>query len=290
MKEKMVVRKHIDLVTAKNSLSGFEGKLIAMLIKELDMDLEGEMRDFEKMVFGIDRIVKLLNIKSIHTSQLRKTIKLLASKSCEIQSINPKTKKKTYTVIPFFSSLSYAEHGYYITYRFNKAMIPYILQLHKNFVKYNIINILQFESKYSLGIYELCKNDINFKKEKKHSREYTLEELQEWLQTPKSYSIKYSDFKKKVLEPVTKDITTYSDVALTYIEIKQGRKVVKIKFEFKKNYQNFEHKKEYAEILKKHRRKLSPQKYTKYKKRVLEMQDIENGKTINLSQGFTKIK
>ena len=61
-------------------------------------------------------------------------------------------------------------------------------------------------------------------------KRFTLEELRERLDADTaSYKKNYGLFKKYVLEPALKDIET-SDLRVSYIEIKEGRKVVAIDF------------------------------------------------------------
>jgi plasmid replication initiation protein len=234
MSDKMIVRKHQDFVLAKNIWSGFEGKLIAILIKELELNKDDVDQFFKTQSISLKEIEKILCIKTMSTTEIKQVINKLVSKAIYINEVDKKTKKRQYVAMPFFSELKYIHGESEILFEFNYRMRPYLLNFQQNFVKYHIKNIIKFKSKYAIGIYELCRNDLNFKKEKYPIVEMDLESLREWLQTPKSYD-GYDRFREKVLVPVCSDITKYSDVAINYKEVKRGRKVVAIKFVFSEN-------------------------------------------------------
>jgi plasmid replication initiation protein len=143
--------------------------------------------------------------------------------------------------MPFFQELEYVAGKGYISYEFNKAMLPYILNFNESFVKYHIKNILEFNSKYSIGIYELCKNELKSNRNKRTEKSISLEELREWLQTPKSYQ-KYENMKSNLLDKTCYDITFHSDIALNFREIKEGKKVIGITFLITKNYEDVNNK------------------------------------------------
>jgi len=67
-------------------------------------------------------------------------------------------------------------------------------------------------------------------------RTFNVEELQAILKVPKSYIIKYSDFKKKVLQRAEIDINKFTDLEVKLSEKKRGKKVVEITYTIKKNH------------------------------------------------------
>ena len=86
-------------------------------------------------------------------------------------------------------------------------------------------------SSYSKRMYLLLKeyNKIGI-------RTFNVEELQEILKVPKSYTVKYSDFKKKVLKRAEIDINKHTDLEVSFTERKRGKKVIEISYIIKKNY------------------------------------------------------
>ena len=81
------------------------------------------------------------------------------------------------------------------------------------------------KSTYGIRLYELLKSYSNLK-----TKRFSLDELRERLDADTaSYKKNYGLFKKYVLEPALKDIE-YSDLRVSYIEIKEGRKVIAVDF------------------------------------------------------------
>ena len=108
------------------------------------------------------------------------------------------------------------------------------MQLKERFVSYNLKYILPLTSTYTIRIYQLLKEY-----EKLTKRYFTVEELQEILQVPKSY-LPYGKFKQKVLQVAEKDLLEHTDIYFTIEEEKEGRKVSRLIFRIYKNT----HKKE----------------------------------------------
>lgn len=88
---------------------------------------------------------------------------------------------------------------------------------------------MPLSSNYSIRLYQLFKEY-----EKLTKRTFTVEELQELLQVPKSLKV-YSNFKEKVLKVAEKELIENCDIFFEYEEIKQGRKVTEILFRIKPN-------------------------------------------------------
>lgn len=110
-------------------------------------------------------------------------------------------------------------------YNFDPYVVPYLFQVKKRFTQYDLGIAIRMKSIYGIRLYELLKSYSNLK-----TKRFTLEELRERLDADTaSYKKNYGLFKKYVLEPALKDIET-SDLRVSYIEIKEGRKVVAIDF------------------------------------------------------------
>jgi plasmid replication initiation protein len=292
MSDKMTIYKHIDFVLAKNIWGGLEGKLIAILVKELELDKNNNFQEFKEQTISIKELEKIFNVKKMNTTQIKHIIDKLVGKAIFINSIDEETKRKKYTGMAFFSKLEYIDGQSYIKFEFNYAMKPYLLNFKKNFVKYHIKNIVQFKNKYSLGFYELCRNNRNFKDEKYLNLEMSLKNIHTWLDTPNSYKI-YDNLKNKVLEAICYDITMFSDIAITYKAIKQGKKVIAIKFVYQENLKK-ENRKRYWELL----AIMRSWQYRKDKKlsneikkaiQTLRKKDNINFKELDLKSSFKKI-
>ena len=112
------------------------------------------------------------------------------------------------------------------SFSFDPKIAPYLFDVRKYFTQYEIGGVLQMKSIYGIRLYELLKSYSNIRE-----KEFEINELRDLLgAVNKSYE-KYSLFKVYVLDPAIKDIMTFSDLNVDYLEVKQGqRKVIGIRF------------------------------------------------------------
>lgn len=112
------------------------------------------------------------------------------------------------------------------SFAFDPKIVPYLFDVRKYFTQYAIGGVLQMKSVYGVRLYELLKSYANIRE-----KEFALEELRYLLGAENKSYDKYSLFRVYVLDPAIKDIMTYSDLNVDYVEIKQGkRKVINIRF------------------------------------------------------------
>lgn len=112
------------------------------------------------------------------------------------------------------------------SFTFDPKLAPYLFDVRKYFTQYEIGGVLQMKSIYGIRLYELLKSYANIRE-----KEFELNELRYLLGADNKSYDKYSLFKVYVLDPAIKDIMTYSDLNVDYVEIKQGkRKVINIRF------------------------------------------------------------
>lgn len=114
------------------------------------------------------------------------------------------------------------EGRFYI--EFHEELMPYISNLHKNYTKYQLVNIGLFTSTHTIRLYELCSQY-----KKAGGREINLNDLKDWLQIKNKYTA-YADFRKWVLEPAIKEINAKSDLLVGLEPIKRGRTIHALKF------------------------------------------------------------
>ena len=231
-----LVRKSYELITAKNKWSEIESKLLATFIKELNPKSED---DFRELNISIDSIQKLWGVK-VDTPHIRNLCLELQQKAYELPQYAIKEngkpdyeKIKSYKYVSLFNEIEYHLNEKYITFDFHNRMKPHLLEFTR-FIKYRIENILQFKNRYSISFYELFKAQ-EFKKEKIKKIVLEIDYIHNWLDTPKSYKETYGNLKKKILTPVMLDLQKFTDIYVTFKEIKTGRKVTNIEFSLTQN-------------------------------------------------------
>jgi plasmid replication initiation protein len=227
MSDRQIVRKSYELITAKNSWSEVEAKLLATFIKELNPKKESDFKEIDITINELERFWG----EQVHTTRIRKLCADLKGKTYEIP-IYKDNKKIRYDYVGLFSIIKYHINERYITFKFDDEMKPHLLEFSR-FIKYKIENILRFKSKYSISFYEYFKSQM-FKKETIKKELLEIKDLHEWLKLPKSYDI-YNNLKQKVLEPVSKDLKEHSDIYFTFIPRKTGKRVTHIEFNICEN-------------------------------------------------------
>jgi hypothetical protein len=135
------------------------------------------------------------------------------------------SSKQSLLRISWLSSVEYFKGTGIIELCFDPKLKPYLLQLKKRFTTYRLKEVIQLKSSFSIRIYELLKQYVKI-----GERIFLLETLKASLGIgPTKYSL-YGDFKKRVLLVAQSEVAEKTDISFEFKEIKEGRKVVKIKF------------------------------------------------------------
>lgn len=199
------------LVEAKYKLSATEQKVLHMLIAQIDFnDI-----DLKHYSFNVSDFMSIFGTNYVRLTKNSLSI-LLHSKIL----IN---KEKSIFETNWLSSAEYFDGGR-IELEFSNKLKPYLLQLKKEFTKYNIDEINKFNSKFAIRLYLLMKQYLPLRE-----RIIDVEELKDILQVTNIYP-HYRNFKQKVLSVGIKEINVISDLQVNFSEIKKGRKIDKIKF------------------------------------------------------------
>ena len=127
----------------------------------------------------------------------------------------------------------------------SEAMIPFLLNLKKNFTQYKLTMLLSFKSQYTLRLYMLLKQKHDHNP---YTKEYTFElgELRKVLgvsieaiprrdkfdkpQAAVELYAEYPDFKRRILEVARKELAAKADIGFEYEEIRHGRRVTALIF------------------------------------------------------------
>ncbi|MFZ2380747.1 RepB family plasmid replication initiator protein [Leuconostoc falkenbergense] len=130
--------------------------------------------------------------------------------------------------------------------RFNPDIMPYLIDLRKNFTQYAITDIIDLESKYSIILYKwLCMNFNQFEtyqfknnRTQKQLEEYknpqiSIKNLRIMTDTLKEYP-RFDNFESYILKNSLKEITKYTHFNVTYDKIKKGRSITDIQFHIEK--------------------------------------------------------
>ena len=126
------------------------------------------------------------------------------------------------------SMAKYNKKEGYITIEFTDRIMPYLSQVRQKFVLYNLKEIANFGSLYTTRLYELIQE---FKETGYMIK--SVDKLREVFAVGEKFKA-YKDFKRRTFDHACKEINDHYKMNLGYEELKEKRKVVAIKFVFKK--------------------------------------------------------
>ena len=126
------------------------------------------------------------------------------------------------------SQAEYTKREGRITIKFTDSIMPYLSQVRQKFVLYNLKDIANFNSLYTTRLYELIQEfkDTGYMIK-------SVDKLRDIFAVG-SFFKRYNDFKKRTFDHACKEINNNYEMDLKYEEIKEGRKVVAVKFIFNK--------------------------------------------------------
>ena len=132
----------------------------------------------------------------------------------------------SYCLIGWLSKVHISPKSGKIEIKFDEDMQKYLMGLYNNYTQYSLLCVLPMRSAYSIRLYELLKSYVGLKKKE---IEFDIDDLKIKLNAP---YVNFKDFRRFSLEPATREINQYTDIEISWEPIKQGRKVIAVKFSF----------------------------------------------------------
>ena len=197
--------------------SVWEERIISQIVAFNRIDDE----EFPEADFMLGRLVDgRKKISGYVFQQIGKAVERLASTTYTIYH-----SRKKYDIFPIFSRISY-DNGI-ISAKLNPELKPYFLQLRREFSLRSLPEFRSLSSIYSQQIYRfLCSiralDDTTV----------DIERLHFTTTAPDVLKANFSKFRARVLEPAEKEINSKTNLKFRWEPIKQGRKVVAVRFIF----------------------------------------------------------
>lgn len=214
--KKYVVTKSNELIEASYKLTAGEQKIILMLASLIQPSDE----EFKLYKIKVKDLMKILDIKNKGSyQQVKKVTDELQSKTLKIKNENSDL------TINWIASSEYFDKEGYVEVEFSRKMKPFLLKLKSHFTSYQLQNIIQLRSSYSIRIYELLKQYESIK-----TRIFGVQELREMLGLEEGTYSLYKDFKRRVILQAQKELQEKTDIIFDFKEIKKGKKIENLKF------------------------------------------------------------
>jgi plasmid replication initiation protein len=156
---------------------------------------------------------------------LKKSVDKLRKTDIKIEQ--PDLFKTTYINVCEMVTYNHKEGN--ITIEFTQRIMEYLKQRSNNFTLYNLKEVADLTSIYAVRIYELMQQFNT----QTGMLIHTIEQWREILAiTPEQYKT-YNNLKRKVFTQALEEINSKTGYKLTMLEHKEGRKVVRVEFNFK---------------------------------------------------------
>lgn len=114
---------------------------------------------------------------------------------------------------------------------FSDAIMPYLTQLKGQFTRVVVKNVSSLSSTYSIRIYELLQQFRST-----GDRTIALDDFRSMLDLEDKYQL-FKDLNKLLLKPAIAELNEKSDLAVSVETVKQGRKVIALRFRFRDDRQ-----------------------------------------------------
>ena len=222
-----------DLIRAKYSYTLWEKRVFLYMISRIRRN----ETEFPMTRMNVKDLMRFFDTKSKDDYRIIKGIpESIIKKPFYIPYIAPDGEKRWMFLNVISSGTqpdpSEKREESYIELQFNPVLMPHLLELKEKFTKYNIKNLSELQSVYSIRMFEFIKEN-EFKRD---GFEITIDELKEMLfmkaidnAGSELYPL-YGDFKKRVLMKAQEDLTEHCDTTFEFEERKDGKRVVAIYF------------------------------------------------------------
>jgi plasmid replication initiation protein len=219
------VVKHNDIIQrARFSLTKREQRIVLYLVSKIT-ESDGEV---PKIKLKIKEFCDVCGIGyKENISEIKEVVQKLRDKSMWVTMPNGDE-----VLMAWLSSARIMTKNGTISVRLQEDMAPYLIQLSKDFTKYELVNILVMDSQYSIRFYELFKSH-----QFQHIITYHVDDLKRMLMA-ESYK-DYRDFKKRILDVAIAEINKLSDIDVTWeVSAREGRKITELTFRIKRKATN----------------------------------------------------
>ena len=229
MTNKTIVH-HNDLIESSYRLDLDEMRLLNLALTKIDsrkpnvgiIDIYPD--EFAEM-FGLNKKNIWRNMKNALLSIMMKPVKL------RFKDERGKLKE---TVINWVGQTTYfvdQKDGAKIELEFTKQIEPYLFELHSNFTRINFEYASKLNTPFSFRLYQWLIREYRIKPGQYYELTMTLEDIKSAAQLDKSYD-RWDNFKSWVIEPAIDAINQKTNLSVSYIVTKQGRKVHALTFTY----------------------------------------------------------
>ena len=221
IRDKSVVKSNELIQKSRYKLSLPQQKIILYLCSLIQPHDES----FKLHTFEIRELCKICGIETggKQYELLKATLKDLGDKSLYImEDRNTEVLARWLDDVKFMNKTS-------VAISLDKAMKPYLLHLHENFTKYELIYTLRMKRSATPRLYELLKS-YHYNDLKPYTVTFDLEELRMRLDAVQKTYQEYKYFNRYIIEPSVDEINKQTDIKISVTPLKKKRIVYALEF------------------------------------------------------------
>lgn len=217
-----------DIIRGKQSMTLQTARLIRLLITQV-------VKEDKDLKTYSCKISDLANFLKVDSSNLYRNVQEICESALDSKVyVGTGNSRQPWKIFHWISLAEYDGNGM-ITLRLSDEIKPYVLELEKWFTQYQIKNILEFSSYYSIRLYEILKCEEGKYRNEKLKHEFTVKELKQFFDCENKYSA-FKDFRRRVIEVAVREINEKSDIWIDVSYKKTGRAITSVVFEVHINH------------------------------------------------------
>lgn len=219
---KKELKKHAAAIHCSNTLSLLQRKITNALLYHAYSELM--LKDEHEIT--VKQLCRLIGYQGNNHAVIKDAFKGLISTVIEWNVINDETGSENWTASSIIASVSLEGPLCYYAY---SPRMKQLLHSPSMFGKIDLVLQSRFRSSYGLALYENC---IRYRG-LPYTKWFDVALFKKLMGVPPGKYDVFRDFKRRVLDKATEEVNTYSDLVIEPEFVREGRKVVKIRFELK---------------------------------------------------------
>lgn len=239
------IRQQNQLVEARYSLTARELKLVLYVCAMVDPNAES----FGKCQIRVKEFAELVGVETDALYlELRETARSVRRKELILENIvEPGEDRPRRKYISWFIDVSVDPNGDgYIGVTLHPDLKPYLLQVHRDYTRFQLGYAVRMESKYAIRLYQLLQRWAFVGKKRISVEDLRLRlgarELDKNGEIIKDNLPAYKSLKQKALRPAVDEINEKSDLSVSFTEEKQkgSKAIAALNFRIGKNVETVE--------------------------------------------------
>ncbi len=222
VEKKRELKKHAATIHCSNALSLLQRKISNALL----FHAYKELMQKEEHEITLKQLCHLIGYQGHNHAAIREALKGLISTVIEWNLIDDKTGTENWTASSIIASVSLEGPLCYYAY---SPRMKQLLHTPSMFGKIDLVIQSRFRSSYGLALYENCIRYLGLP----HTKWFEMELFKKLMGIPDGMYDVFRDFKRRVLDKAVDEVNMYSDLLVAAELVREGRKVVRVRFKLK---------------------------------------------------------